>query len=69
MDVFFNHLKEQDEFLWDVITKGVKKNPLSVEEEKIHTEAKNYKLCSNCLNMTDLDIMITLQVLHWPILQ
>ena len=49
MDLFFSHLKEQEEFVSDVLSKVVKMNPLSEEELKIHTEAKNGKLCGNCL--------------------
>ena len=48
MDDFFNHLKEQEEFVSDVLVKVVNMNPLSEEEQKIHTEAKNCKLCGNC---------------------
>ena len=48
MDVFFNHLKEQEVFVSDVLSKVFKMNPLSEEEQKIHTNAKNCKLCGNC---------------------
>ena len=61
IDVFISHLNEQEEFVSDVLLKVVKMIPLSEEEQKIHTEAKNCKLCGNCLNMTKLDIMFTLQ--------
>ena len=47
MDVFFNHLKEQEEFLSDVLSKVVKMNPLTEEEQMIHIESKNCKLCGN----------------------
>ena len=47
MDVFFNHLKEQEEFVSDVLSKVVKMNTLSQEEQQIHMEAKNCKLRGN----------------------
>ena len=48
MDVFFNHLKEQEEFVSDVLSKIVKMNQLTEEEQKIHMKAKkNCKLCGN----------------------
>ena len=34
MDVFFNHFKEQEEFESDVLSKVVKMNPLTEEEQK-----------------------------------
>ena len=49
MDVFFRHLKEQEEFVSDVLSNVVKMNPLSEEEQKIHMAAKNCKLCGNYL--------------------
>ena len=48
IDVFINHLKEQEEFVSDVISKVFKMNSLSEEEQKIHSNAKNCKLCGNC---------------------
>ena len=48
MDVFFTHLKEQEEFVSDVLSKVVNMNPLNEEEQNIHTNAKNCKLCRNC---------------------
>ena len=45
MDVFFNHLKEREEFVSDVLSKVVKMNHLTEEEQMIHMEAKNCKLC------------------------
>ena len=47
MDVFFNHLKEQEEFVSDVLSKVVKMNLLAEEEQMIHIEAKNCKICGN----------------------
>ena len=47
MDVFFNHLKEQEEFVSDVLSKVVKMNSLTEEEQRTHMEAKNCKLCGN----------------------
>ena len=47
MYVFFNHLKEQEEFVSDVLSKVVKMNPLTEEEQRIHMQAKNCKLCGN----------------------
>ena len=47
MDIFFSHLKEQEGFVSDVFSKVAKMNPLSEEEQKIHMEAKNCKLCGN----------------------
>ena len=47
IDVFFNHLKEQEEFISDVLSNVVKMNPLTEEEQRIHMEAKNCKLCGN----------------------
>ena len=40
MDVFFNHLKEQEELVWDVLSKVVKMNPLTEEEQRTHMEAE-----------------------------
>ena len=48
MDVFFNHLKEQEVFVSEVLSKVVKMNQLSEEEQKIHTNAMHYKLFGNC---------------------
>ena len=48
MDIFFNHLKEQEEFVSDALSKVVKMNPLTEEEQKFHTNAKNCKLYGNC---------------------
>ena len=45
MDVFFSHLKEREEFVSDVLSKVVKMNPLTEEEQRIHMEVKNCKLC------------------------
>ena len=34
MDVFFNHFKEQEEFVFDVLSKIMKMNPLTEEDQK-----------------------------------
>ena len=49
MDIF-NQLIKLEEFATDVLSKAVKISPLSEEEQKIHTNAKNCKLCGNCIN-------------------
>ena len=50
MDVILDHLKEQEKFAYGVLSKVVELNPLSEEEQKIHTEATNCKLCGNCFD-------------------
>ena len=57
MDVFFNHLKEQEEFVSDVLSKVVKMNLLSKRSTRRQRIATSVAIV---LNMTKLDIMITL---------
>ena len=61
MDVFFDHLKEQEECVSDVLSEVVKMNQLTEEEQMIHMEAKIANFVVIILNMTKSDIMITLQ--------
>ena len=66
MDVIFNNLKEQEVLASDVLSNVVKMNPLSEDEQKIHTNAKNCKLCDNRF---EHDKVRHNDHIHWTILQ